>query len=97
MTVKIAILGAGPGGYVAAVRAAQLGADVTVIEEENVGGTCLNWGCIPSKALIHAGGWVKERLTVPGRGPTFKRWWVRSPSVVSRCSISIAPAPPRGP
>jgi dihydrolipoamide dehydrogenase len=52
MTVKIAILGAGPGGYVAAVRAAQLGADVTVIEEENVGGTCLNWGCIPSKVMI---------------------------------------------
>ena len=44
MPVKIAILGAGPGGYVAAVRAAQLGADVTVIEEDNVGGTCLNWG-----------------------------------------------------
>lgn len=52
MTVKIAILGAGPGGYVAAVRSAQLGADVTVIEEENVGGTCLNWGCIPSKVMI---------------------------------------------
>jgi dihydrolipoamide dehydrogenase len=52
MTVNIAILGAGPGGYVAAVRAAQLGADVTLIEEENVGGTCLNWGCIPSKVMI---------------------------------------------
>ena len=52
MPVKIAILGAGPGGYVAAVRAAQLGADVTVIEEDNVGGTCLNWGCIPSKIMI---------------------------------------------
>jgi dihydrolipoamide dehydrogenase len=50
--VKIAILGAGPGGYVAAIRAAQLGADVALIEEENVGGTCLNWGCIPSKVLI---------------------------------------------
>jgi dihydrolipoamide dehydrogenase len=52
MPVKIAILGAGPGGYFAAVRAAQLGADVTVIEEDNVGGTCLNWGCIPSKVMI---------------------------------------------
>jgi len=50
--VKIVILGAGPGGYVAAVRAAQLGADVTVIEEDNPGGTCLNWGCIPSKVMI---------------------------------------------
>jgi dihydrolipoamide dehydrogenase len=52
---KITILGAGPGGYVAAVRAAQLGADVTLIEQENVGGTCLNWGCIPSKVLITTG------------------------------------------
>ncbi|AOY60608.1 MULTISPECIES: FAD-dependent oxidoreductase [Desulfococcus] len=45
MTTRIAIIGAGPGGYVAAVRAAQLGAAVTVIERENVGGTRLNWGC----------------------------------------------------
>jgi len=52
MKSKVLILGAGPGGYVAAVRAAQLGADVTVIEDDNVGGTCLNWGCIPSKVLI---------------------------------------------
>ncbi len=50
--MKITILGAGPGGYVAAIRAAQLGADVTVIEGGEVGGTCLNWGCIPTKTLI---------------------------------------------
>jgi len=50
--MKIAILGAGPGGYVCAIRAAQLGAEVTVIEASEVGGTCLNWGCIPTKALI---------------------------------------------
>jgi dihydrolipoamide dehydrogenase len=50
--MKIVILGAGPGGYVAAIRAAQLGAEVTVIEESEVGGTCLNWGCIPTKTLI---------------------------------------------
>ena len=48
----IAILGAGPGGYVAAIRAAQLGARVTVIESHALGGVCLNWGCIPSKALL---------------------------------------------
>lgn len=48
----IAILGAGPGGYVAAIRAAQLGARVTVIESQALGGVCLNWGCIPSKALL---------------------------------------------
>src|SRR5262245_13273187 len=48
----IAIIGAGPGGYVAAIRAAQLGARVTVIESHALGGVCLNWGCIPSKTLL---------------------------------------------
>jgi len=52
MTNRIAILGAGPGGYTAAVKAAQMGADVTVIEKDTAGGTCLNRGCIPSKVLI---------------------------------------------
>lgn len=49
---KIAIIGGGPGGYVAAIRAAQLGADVTLIEGNNIGGTCLNVGCIPTKSLL---------------------------------------------
>ncbi len=49
---NIAILGSGPGGYVAAIRAKQLGLNVVVIEKENLGGTCLNWGCIPTKALL---------------------------------------------
>jgi len=49
---RIVVIGAGPGGYVAAIRAAQLGAKVSLIEEQEVGGTCLNKGCIPSKALI---------------------------------------------
>jgi len=51
MAHKITVIGAGPGGYVAALRAAQLGAEVTVIEQDAVGGTCLNWGCIPSKVM----------------------------------------------
>jgi len=51
MAKKITIIGAGPGGYIAAIRAAQLGAEVTVIEQDNVGGTCLNQGCIPSKIM----------------------------------------------
>ncbi len=50
----IAILGAGPGGYVAAVRARQYGADVTLVEMDALGGTCLNRGCIPSKALLRS-------------------------------------------
>jgi dihydrolipoamide dehydrogenase len=53
-TVDVVVLGAGPGGYVAALRAAQLGASVCLIEKEVLGGTCLNRGCIPSKALIHS-------------------------------------------
>jgi dihydrolipoamide dehydrogenase len=48
----LAVVGSGPGGYVAAIRAAQLGMRVAVIEEERPGGVCLNWGCIPSKALL---------------------------------------------
>ena len=48
----LAIIGAGPGGYVAAIRAAQLGLKTALIEKERVGGLCLNWGCVPSKALL---------------------------------------------
>ena len=50
---KIVVIGGGPGGYVAAIRAAQLGAKVTLIEKDKIGGTCLNRGCIPTKALLH--------------------------------------------
>jgi dihydrolipoamide dehydrogenase len=48
----LAIIGAGPGGYVAAIRAAQLGLKTALIEKDRVGGLCLNWGCVPSKALL---------------------------------------------
>jgi len=48
----VAIIGGGPGGYVAAIRAAQLGLDVILVEKEQIGGICLNWGCIPTKALL---------------------------------------------
>jgi dihydrolipoamide dehydrogenase len=64
---QLAVIGAGPGGYVAALKASQLGAKVAVIEKHHLGGTCLNYGCIPSKALLssaellhqlqHAGDW----------------------------------------
>ncbi len=54
MSKKITVIGAGPGGYVAAIRAAQLGAQVTVVEKGPLGGTCLNWGCVPTKTLLHA-------------------------------------------
>ncbi|MCZ7626931.1 MAG: FAD-dependent oxidoreductase [Candidatus Methylomirabilis sp.] len=51
-TFDLAVIGAGPGGYVAAIRAAQLGMRVALIERDRLGGTCLNWGCIPTKALL---------------------------------------------
>ena len=46
------VVGGGPGGYVAAIRAAQIGMKVAVVEREHLGGICLNWGCIPTKALL---------------------------------------------
>ena len=48
------VIGAGPGGYVAAIRAAQLGLKVVIVERENLGGICLNWGCIPTKAMLRS-------------------------------------------
>ena len=54
ITAKLLVLGGGPGGYVTAIRAGQLGIDTLLVEEGPLGGTCLNIGCIPSKALIHA-------------------------------------------
>src|SRR5271155_3972248 len=53
---KVLVVGGGPGGYVAAIRAAQLGLDTVLVEAGRLGGTCLIRGCIPSKALIHAAG-----------------------------------------
>ena len=51
-TFDLIIIGSGPGGYVAAIRASQLGKKVAVVEREHIGGICLNWGCIPTKALM---------------------------------------------
>ena len=48
------VIGAGPGGYVAAIRGAQLGLKVVIVEREHLGGICLNWGCIPTKALLRS-------------------------------------------
>src|SRR5664280_1366263 len=57
----IIIIGSGPGGYVAAIRAAQLGFKTAIIEKSYLGGICLNWGCIPTKALLRSPG-VSKRL-----------------------------------
>ena len=52
MKYDVTIIGGGPGGYVAAIKAAQLGHKTLIIEKESLGGVCLNWGCIPTKALL---------------------------------------------
>jgi dihydrolipoamide dehydrogenase len=70
--IKVAIIGAGPGGYIAAIRAAQLGAEVTLIEKNVLGGTCLNVGCIPTKALLHSAGLFREMLRSKVIGITAK-------------------------
>lgn len=57
---SVIVVGGGPGGYVAAIRAAQLGASVTVVEREHLGGTCLNKGCIPTKCLLHSAELVED-------------------------------------
>jgi dihydrolipoamide dehydrogenase len=63
----LAIIGSGPGGYVAAIRAAQLGMQVAIVEQDQLGGVCLNWGCIPSKAILHAAELYEALLRgVPG-------------------------------
>ncbi|HEX9900442.1 MAG TPA: dihydrolipoyl dehydrogenase [Candidatus Methylomirabilis sp.] len=73
-TYDVVILGAGPGGYVAALRAAQLGAKVCLIEKTAVGGTCLNRGCIPSKALIHSAALWKRAHEGAAFGVTASNW-----------------------
>ncbi len=66
-TYDVAIIGAGSGGYVAAIRAAQLGLKVAIIEKEHLGGVCLNWGCIPTKSLLRNA----EVISLLGRGKEF--------------------------
>ena len=51
---QVLVIGAGPGGYVAAIRSAQLGLKTAIVEKEHMGGICLNWGCIPTKAMLRS-------------------------------------------
>jgi dihydrolipoamide dehydrogenase len=67
-TFDAVVIGAGPGGYVAAIRLAQLGKKTALVEKESLGGVCLNWGCIPSKALIAAANLVEDIRAAGERG-----------------------------
>ena len=79
ITTKLLVIGGGPGGYVAAIRAGQLGVPTVLVEGESLGGTCLNIGCIPSKALIHAAHAFEAARQQAGGSPLGIR--VQSPSL----------------
>ncbi|MFI4988811.1 MAG: FAD-dependent oxidoreductase, partial [Alphaproteobacteria bacterium] len=92
----IIVVGGGPGGYVAAIRAAQLGMKAAVVEREHLGGICLNWGCIPTKALLrsaevyHLFKHADEfGLTVQGIGFDAKKIVERSRKVAARLSAGV--------
>jgi dihydrolipoamide dehydrogenase len=87
----VVVVGSGPGGYVAAIRAAQLGLKTAIVERENLGGVCLNWGCIPTKALIHNAELLEELHNAADYGFSFDNLKVdfgkavkRSRDIVSR-------------
>jgi dihydrolipoamide dehydrogenase len=78
------VLGSGPGGYIAAIRAAQLGRKVAIIEKEALGGVCLNWGCIPSKALLKSASLYQSLLHSEEFGFTASKVDVDFPKVITR-------------
>ncbi len=91
------VLGAGPGGYVAAIRAAQLGMKTAVVEEKHLGGVCLNWGCIPTKALLRSAEALELMrrakdygLAASGAGFDFAAIVSRSRAVAQRLSKGVA-------
>lgn len=81
---KIAIIGSGPGGYVAALRAGQLGIDTVLIEKELLGGTCLNWGCIPTKAFVRSAEVFSDIQNAKDFGIKVEKAEVDFPAVVKR-------------
>ena len=72
MTYDVTVIGAGPAGYVCAIRCAQLGLKTAIIEKEELGGVCLNWGCIPSKAMIAAAQLMHKIRKADAMGITVK-------------------------
>ncbi|GIV22849.1 MAG: dihydrolipoyl dehydrogenase [Bacteroidia bacterium] len=95
MEKQVIVIGGGPGGYVAAIRAAQLGFSVTLIEKENLGGICLNWGCIPTKALLKSAEALEYLLHAESYGLKAENIQVDFPKVIAR-SRSVAEKMSRG-
>lgn len=93
----VVVIGAGPGGYVTAIRASQLGLKAAIVERESLGGICLNWGCIPTKALLKSGEIYEQLghleaygLSVQGRSYDFTKVIERSRGVAKQLSSGVA-------
>jgi len=93
----VVVIGAGPGGYVAAIRASQLGLSTAIIERENLGGICLNWGCIPTKALLKTGEVYEQLghlgdygLSIKDRAYDFGKLVARSRAIAKQLSGGVA-------
>ncbi len=93
----LVVIGSGPGGYVAAIRASQLGLKTAIVEREALGGVCLNWGCIPTKALLKSGEIYEQLghlgdygLAVEGRSYDFAKVIERSRKVAKQLSAGVA-------
>jgi dihydrolipoamide dehydrogenase len=96
-TFDLVVIGAGPGGYVAAIRASQLGLKTAIVEREALGGICLNWGCIPTKALLKSGEVYEQLdhladygLAIEGRSYDFSKVVERSRKVAKQLSAGVA-------
>jgi dihydrolipoamide dehydrogenase len=94
---QVIVIGGGPGGYVAAIRAAQLGKKVALVERDRLGGVCLNWGCIPTKALLRNAEVVSLMrrgaefgLQIEGVNADYRKAHARSRQVADRLTRGIA-------
>ncbi len=88
-TKRIVVIGGGPGGYVAAIRAAQLGGQVTLIEKESMGGTCVNRGCVPTKFLIHATGILQQVQQAKAFGISVAELSVNFPEMMRQKQLAV--------
>jgi len=84
MKTDVVVIGSGPGGYVAAIRCAQRGLDVTIVEKEKIGGVCLNVGCIPTKALFKNASFIKDLKKSDALGIDIKDYKINFPQMMDR-------------
>ena len=98
MQYDAAIIGAGPGGYAAAIRLGQHGKKVLLAEKDKIGGECLNYGCIPSKALIELANSIHYLKEIPGAHPSFdlnmKEWQEWKWAMINRLTSGVETIPP---